>query len=89
MLMKELAKARLTIGLLAFFATVWIIYQKMSTITNQPLLAFGFVLLLFGVQILLSVILLGILEWIRIFDLKINAVITLIVLITVGISTAI
>ncbi|GAI93930.1 unnamed protein product, partial [marine sediment metagenome] len=33
------------------------------------------------------VVLLGILEWVKIFDLKTNSILTLIVLITIGMSS--
>lgn len=85
--MNQLTKAQITVGLLAFFATMWGLVRQL-TLSSNLLIALGRIGILFAVLIILSVILLGILEWVKIFDLKTNSILTLIVLITVGISSA-
>ncbi len=85
--MNQLTKAQITVGLLAFFATMWGLVRQL-TLSSNLLIALGRIGILFAVLIILSVILLGILEWVKIFDLKTNSTLTLIVLITVGISSA-
>ena len=83
--MNQLAKAQLTVGVLACFAIVGgLIYQALQA--SDQIYAFGLVVLQFVAIIILSVILLGLLEWVKIFDLKTNAVLTLIVLITIRLS---
>jgi len=87
--MNELTKTQITIGLLAFFATMWSIifhiigkdYGLTQAITNiVVILIIQFVLLL-----VLSYVILALLQWVKIFDLKTNAILTLIVLVTVRI----
>lgn len=85
--MNQLTKAQITVGLLEFFATMWGLVRQL-TLSSNLLIALGRIGILFAVLIILSVILLGILEWVKIFDLKTNSILTLIVLITVGISSA-
>lgn len=85
--MNQLTKAQITVGLLAFFATMWGLVRQL-TLSSNLLIALGRIGILFAVLIILSVILLGILEWVKIFDLKTNSILTLIVLVTVGISSA-
>jgi len=82
--MRDITKAQLTIGLLAFFATVWAIVKQINLSDNiTPYLLM--IALQFGVMILLSFIILSLLEWINIFDLKTNSILTLITLITIPI----
>lgn len=83
--MQDLTKAQITIGLFAFFATMWGIFKQMlsSTFSFDTILV---ILVLFVVLMLLSYILLGILQWVKIFDLKTNAIITLITLLAIGFS---
>lgn len=85
--MRELTKARLTVGLLAFFASVWLVVRKIFISFDQVFVTLGFVVLLLAVILILSVIVLGILEWVRIFDLKTNSILTLIVTIVISVST--
>ncbi len=77
--MQERTKAQITVGLLAFFASVWILYEYAK---GYPILlnAIGIIILLFIVMLVLAYIIVAILEWINIFDLKTNAILTLIVL---------
>ena len=84
--MNQLAKAQITVGLLAFFATVWPLVQQAMISFDMMIIARIFILL--GVLLVLCIVILGILEWVKIFDLKTNSILALIVLITVGISSA-
>ena len=85
--MNQLTKAQITVGLLAFFATVWGLVKQITP--SNLLIACGFVSILFVVLLVLSIVLLGILEWVKIFDLKTNSILTLLVLITVGLSSTV
>ena len=77
--MQERTKAQITIGLLAFFASVWVLFEQTK---SYPFLldAVGIIIHLFLVMLVLSYIIIAILEWINIFSLKTNAILTLIVL---------
>ena len=77
--MQERTKAQITVGLLAFFASVWILIEQARTYTN-PIYAVGIIILLLIVMLVISYIIIAILEWINIFDLKTNSILTLIVL---------
>ena len=77
--MEERAKAQITVGMLAFFASVWILIEQARTYTNL-IYAIGIIILLLVVMLVISYIIIAILEWINIFDLKTNAILTLIVL---------
>ncbi len=79
--MKDITKVQITVGLLAFFATIWRIAlnQDYSDIFNVL-----FILVVQFVAIMvLSYVLIAILEWIDIFDLQTNAILTLFVDITI------
>ena len=84
--MRELTKAQLTVGLLACFAMVWGLAQQAYNASDQ-IFVFAMVILQLVVIIILSIIILGILEWIKIFDLKTNSILTLIVLVTIRLLT--
>lgn len=86
--MQERLKSQITVGLLAFFASVWIIYEYAK---SYPILldSIGIILLLFIVMLVLAYVIIAILEWINIFDLKTNAILTLIVLSTFMINLTI
>ena len=86
--MNQLTKAQITVGLLAFFATVWGLVKQITPSSNL-LVACGLIGILFVVLLILSIILMGILEWVKIFDLKTNSILTLLVLITVGLSSTV
>lgn len=77
--MQERIKAQLAVGLLSFFASVWIFYEIAITYSN-PVYSIGFIFLLLVVLLVLSYIIIAILEWMAVFDLKTNAIMTLIVL---------
>ena len=79
--MKPLTKAQITIGLLAFFASVWglIVNQDLSNITELV----KTILIVFISIMALAYVILAILEWVQVFDdLKTNAILTLIVIVT-------
>ena len=86
--MQERLKAQITIGLLAFFASVWILVEQAKSYNNL-IFIIGLVILLLIVMLLLSYILMAILDWIKIFDIKTNAILTLIVLIAFMINLTI
>ena len=77
--MKDLTKAQITIGLLAYFATVWglVLNRQYNYVEAAPWLVLQLVLMM-----ILSYVIMLILQWVRIFDLKTNALLTLIVLIS-------
>jgi hypothetical protein len=77
--MQERSKAQITIGLLAFFASVWVLYEYAKGFPTI-LESVGIILVLLVVMLVLSYILIAILEWINIFDLKTHSILTLIVL---------
>ena len=82
--MKEVLKAQLTVGLLAYFATVWgLIFRTYENI----IIAAGLLVVQFILMLVLAYVIILLLQWVRIFDLKTNATLTLIVLI--GLSLAI
>jgi len=75
--MQERTKAQITIGFLAFFSSMWILIEQTFT---HPLYMIGYILLVLAVMLILSYVIIAILDWIHIFELKVNAVLTLIVL---------
>ena len=85
--MNDLTKAQLTIGLLAFFATIWslILNREYPSMFNL----IGIIVLQLVVILILSYVILALLEWVRIFDLKTNAILTLLVLVTVRLLSSI
>ena len=88
--MRELTKAQLAIGLLAFFATIW---DLLLILLNQEYIDWVNLTLLVVIQLVLLLVLayviLALLEWVGIFDLKTNAILTLLVLVTMRLlSTA-
>jgi len=85
--MNQLTKTQITVGCLAFFATVWSLVGQFD-INSDMLVLFGRIFILLVVLLIISMVILGILEWIKIFDLKTNSIITLVVLITIGITSS-
>ena len=77
--MQERTKAQITIGFLAFFASMWILIEQAKYYPN-PIYLIGFILLVLVVILVISYVIIAILDWINIFDLKTNAILTLIVL---------
>ncbi|EMR75392.1 hypothetical protein MBGDF03_00793 [Thermoplasmatales archaeon SCGC AB-540-F20] len=84
--MRDVTKAQITIGLLAYFATIWdlVLNLDYSNLVN----AAGVIILQLVVILVLSYVILAILEWVRIFDLKTNSILTLLVLVTVRILSS-
>ncbi len=84
--MRDVTKAQITIGLLAYFATMWdlVLNLDYSNLVN----ATGVILLQLVVILVLSYVILAILDWVRIFDLKTNSILTLLVLVTVWILSS-
>ena len=78
--MQERTKAQITIGLLAFFASMWVLIEQNKQFSLFE--SIGFITLVFVVMLVLSYVIISILDWINIFDLKTNSIITLIVLST-------
>ena len=80
--MNQLTKAQLTIGLLACFTIAWGLFQDALQSSDST-----FAFFLVGAQLIaifiIAIIILGLLEWIKVFDLKTNAILTLIVLVTI------
>lgn len=79
--MNQLTKAQITIGLLACFSMTVAFFYNLTTATLL------YVIIKVIVIFVLSYIILALLEWVKVFDLKTNAIITLIVVITLSIST--
>lgn len=77
--MQERTKAQITIGILAYFASVWILFEQVNSYSIL-FYAIGIIIILFIVMLILSYVIIGILDWVNIFDLKTNAILTLIVL---------
>ncbi|KYK20598.1 hypothetical protein AYK24_09970 [Thermoplasmatales archaeon SG8-52-4] len=77
--MQERTKAQITVGILAYFASVWILFEQVKSYT-VIFSAIGIIVILFIVLLILSYVIIGILDWVHIFDLKTNAVLTLIIL---------
>ena len=85
--MNQLTKAQLTVGALACFATIWTLVLNRE---YQDLLsAIGLIVLQIAVILVLAYAILAILEWVKVFDLKTNAILTLIVLVTVRLLSSI
>lgn len=86
--MQERMKAQITIGLLAYFASVWILYERAKSF---PILTDAIILIivLLAVMLVLSYVIIAILEWVNIFELKTNAILTLIVLVAFMINLTI
>jgi hypothetical protein len=83
--MREITKAQLTIGLLAYFATIW------DVLLNQPyqtmLYTIGIAVLQLVLLLILSYVIIALLEWVKVFDLKTNSILTLFVLVTLKLLT--
>ena len=85
--MQDLTKAQITVGLLAFFATVWSIVKYALNNSSDQIFVIQAIILQLIVMIILSFVILAILQWLRIFDLKTNAILTLITLVTIPMLT--
>jgi len=83
--MREITKAQVTIGMLAFFATFW------DVLLNRPysemFYTIGIVVLQLVLLLILSYVIIALLEWVKVFDLKTNSILTLFVLVTLKLLT--
>jgi hypothetical protein len=86
--MRELTKAQFTVGILACFTLVWGLSEQALHASDQ-VTAFLFVLLQLIAVFILSFILVGMLEWVKVFDVKTNAILTLIVVVAIRLSITI
>jgi hypothetical protein len=77
--MQERTKAQITVGILAYFASVWILFEQVKSYSIL-FYAIGIIIILFIVMLILSYVIIGILDWVNIFDLKTNAILTLVIL---------
>jgi len=80
--MRDLTKAQLTVGLLSYFATIWVVWKLLFT-QADILSVIETILLQFISIMILSYVILALLEWVKIFDLKTNSILTLLVLVTI------
>ena len=78
--MRDVTKAQLTIGLLAYFATIWDVIINPS----RPDLTYmvEIVVLQLVLLLILSYVIIALLEWVKVFDLKTNSILTLFVLVS-------
>jgi len=79
--MREITKAQLTIGLLAYFATIWEFLFRLTD-TKNFLSTVGIIVLQLILLLVLAYIIIALLEWVKVFDLKTNAILTLLILVT-------
>jgi len=83
--MREITKAQVTIGLLAFFATIWDVLLNQSY--DNMFYTIGLVVLQLVLLLILSYVIIALLEWVKVFDLNTNAILTLFVLVTLKLLT--
>lgn len=83
--MNQLTKAQIIISILACFSLGWGLIQDALS-TYMLIEAIGFIVLQLATIVILSVVLLSILKWVDVFDLKTNAIVTLITVITLGLT---
>jgi len=83
--MKDLTRAQITVGLLAYFATIWgvVINKQYENLFS----ALPWILVQFVLMMILAYVLMFILQWLRIFDLRTNAILTLVVLVSIILSS--
>jgi hypothetical protein len=86
--MNDLTKAQLTIGILAIFATIW---QPLRILVQQPIepLTIGYIIGFIFLLFVLAYVILALLEWVKVFDLKTNAIVTLLVLVTIPLLSSV
>ncbi len=83
--MNQLTKAQISISILACFSLGWGLIQEALT-TYSLIEAIGYIGLQLATIVILSVVLLSILKWVDVFDLKTNAILTYITVITLGLT---
>lgn len=86
--MREITKVQLTIGLLAYFATVWEFVFRLTDVNNL-FLSLGIIVVQLVLLLGLSYILIALLEWVKVFDMKTNAILTLLILVTLRLLSTI
>jgi len=85
--MNKQIKVQLTIGLLSYFATIWVIIAQLDF--SNMVLSLGIVILQLVLMLILSYVIIGILEWIDLFDLQTHAILTLLVLVTMRLLSSV
>jgi hypothetical protein len=80
--MQPLRKAQLAVGLLACFAIFWGLLQDTLQSTDLTMAILMLVAQLVAIFII-AIVLMNLLEWVKIFDLKTNAILTLLVLVSI------
>jgi hypothetical protein len=83
--MKQLFKAQLLIGILICFSLAWGLFQDLNAVYDT-LFAVFYLLIQFAAFIVLSFIILAILEWLDLFDLKTNAILTYLTIVVIPLS---
>ena len=83
--MNQLTKVQITVSILACFSLGWGLIQDALS-TKMLIEALGFIALQLVTIVILSVVILGILKWVDVFDLKTNAILTLITVIALGLT---
>jgi hypothetical protein len=83
--MRDVTKAQITIGLLSYFATIWDLVLN-RTYPNIAILI-GVIVLQLVLLLILSYVIIALLEWVKVFDLKTNSILTLFVLVTLNLLT--
>lgn len=83
--MNQLTKAQFTISFLACFSLGWGLIKE-AVSTQLYLESIGIVALQFLAIVIITFVLLSILKWVDVFDLKTNAVITFITVLTLGLT---
>ncbi len=83
--MRDVTKAQITIGLLSYFATIWDLILNRSY-PNVVVLV-GVIVLQLVLLLILSYVIIALLEWVKVFDLKTNSILTLFVLVTLNLLT--
>jgi len=83
--MKQLFKAQLLIGILICFSLAWGLFQDLITVYDA-LIAVVYLIIQFAAFIVLSFIILAILEWLDLFDLKTNAILTYLTIVVIPLA---
>ena len=83
--MNQLTKAQITVSILACFSLGWGLTQNAFS-TYAQIEAIGYIALQLATIIILSIVILAILKWVNVFDLKTNSILTLITIVTLGLT---
>jgi hypothetical protein len=83
--MNQLTKVQLTVSILACFSLGWGFIQN-ALATYEIVEAVEIIALQLVTVVILSVVLLSILKWVNVFDLKTNAILTLVTVVTLGLT---